>query len=230
MKVRSRFAFFRDKLQVFFLGLLLGLVLGGGFFLLKLDDYVKQLSFYKSLTEKNDKNDLDVPDVKIDSQKPKAKPHKKEIRISDSTDPATEKIAIHNDTAKSPYVYVGNNSDGNIVVREDEMLGEQAYPIVSFENKKTTDTAAQKGNVTESVTPESLDIEFWVSPLNYHGYKFSRNKLVLFGYSQSDLVSVMKLDNVTFLKCLTGVFKLDPSADFRQMDRVTDESLLAKLK
>ena len=59
MKVRPRTSFFRDKLQVFFLGLLLGLVLGGGFFLLKLDQYVKELSFYKSLTEeKKDKNDL----------------------------------------------------------------------------------------------------------------------------------------------------------------------------
>ena len=71
MKVRSRFSYFRDKLQVFFLGFLLGIVLGGGFFLLKFDSYIKDLSFYKSLTNKDDKdaNDLDQP--KETSDKPK---------------------------------------------------------------------------------------------------------------------------------------------------------------
>ena len=58
MKIPSRLSYFRDKLQVFFLGLLFGLVIGGGFFLLKMDQYVKELSFYRSITAKQDKNDL----------------------------------------------------------------------------------------------------------------------------------------------------------------------------
>jgi hypothetical protein len=224
MKVRSRFAFFRDKLQVFFLGLLLGLVLGGGFFVLKLDQYVKELSFYKSLTEKKDKNDLDVPELKTDTEKPKAKTHKKENRIQDSTNSSYSSNSNSSDTT-SPYVYVGNNPNDNIVVRTDEMLGQKSYSVVSMDTKNPADSLSQP-----EIKPASVDIEFWLSPLNYHGYKFSRNKVVLFGYSQNDLVSVIKLDNVTFLKCLTGVFRLEPSADFRQMERVTDESLLSRLK
>lgn len=223
MKVRSRFAFFRDKLQVFFIGLLLGLVLGGGFFVLKLDQYVKELSFYKSLTEKKDKNDLDVPDLKVDTEKPKPKPHKKEIKVQDSTHALLTTIPPSSDTFGTT-VYSANDPNDNIVVRKDEMLGQRSYSVVSMDPKNSGDS------LQKDAKPASVDIEFWLSPLNYHGYKFSRNKLVLFGYSQSDLVSVIKLDNVTFLKCLTGVFRIEPSMDFRQMERVTDESLLSRLK
>lgn len=223
MKVRSRFAFFRDKLQVFFLGLLLGLVLGGGFFVLKLDQYVKELSFYKSLTEKKDKNDLDAPDLKVDTEKPKPKPRKREIPNKDSSNSNNHTYSSTSDSSQ-PYVYVGNNTDDNIVVRKDEMLGQKSYSVVSLDTKNADDS------LQKDVKPGSIDIEFWLSPLNYHGYKYSRNKLVLFGYSQNDLVSVIKLDNVTFVKCLTGVFRIEPTLDFKQMDRVTDESLLSRLK
>jgi hypothetical protein len=225
MRVRPRFAFIRDKIQVFLLGLLLGLVLGGGFFVLKLDQYVKELSFYKSLTEdKKDKNDLGYIPPKVDSPKPVVKPHKKDLKNPDLNNSVITDNSNLDDTGQTS-VYVGNNTDDNIVVRKDEMLGQKTYSVASVKTKNASDSSAQN-----EISPGNVDIEFWLSPLNYHGYKFSRNKLVLFGYSENDLVSVMKVDNSIFLKCLTGVFRIDPSADFRQMDRVTDETLLAKLK
>src|ERR1044071_3115140 len=100
MKVRPRASFFRDKLQVFFLGLLLGLVLGGGFFLLKLDQYVKELSFYKSLTEeKKDKNDLGYIPPKTDSVKPVVTAPKKDIKNSNSNN--TSVVDNSNDSSQT---------------------------------------------------------------------------------------------------------------------------------
>ncbi|HET6992854.1 MAG TPA: hypothetical protein VFJ43_16080 [Bacteroidia bacterium] len=224
MKVGSRFSNFRDKLQVFFLGLLFGLVLGGGFFVLKLDQYVKELSFYKSLTEpKHDQNDLMPVDTKTEEEKPVAKKTKKENHPITPVD-SIKVVGVLDADSSSQVVVSGNKNTSEIVVRTDEQMAAKTYTIINLDNEK-------KDSLNPKETSAgNLAVEFWKSPLNYHGYKLSRNKLVLFGYGDQDLVSVFKMDNTTFLKCLTGVFKVEPSTDFHQMERVTDESLLARIK
>lgn len=225
MKVRSRFSYFRDKFQVFLLGLLFGLVLGGGFFVLKLDQYVKELSFYKSLTQpKPDRNDLvAVDDPSSDKTNPPIKKPKKGNYSLPPTDSIGSLQVFDGDTS-THIVSNGKNNGDEMVIRKDEMLGEKTYTAQYIEIKKNGDSLASKE------VPTSVTVEFWKSPLNYHGYKFSRNKLVLFGYGDQDLVSVFKTDNSTFLKCLTGVFKIEPSTEFHSLERVTDEALLAKIK
>ncbi len=223
MKVRSRFSYFRDKLQVFFLGLLFGLVLGGGFFVLKLDQYVKELSFYKSLTQpKPDQNDLVTVDPKTETEKPLVKKNRKENYSPPRTDSIGNNQVLDGDSSMR-VAYNGNNNDG-IVIRKDELLGQKTYSAQNIDSKNPNDSVASKE------IPTSVSVEFWKSPLNYHGYKFSRTKLILFGYGDQDLVSVFKMENSTFLKCLTGVYKIEPTTEFHQMERVTDESLLAKIK
>ncbi|MCX6312763.1 MAG: hypothetical protein NT084_14165 [Bacteroidetes bacterium] len=226
MKVRSRFSYFRDKLQVFFLGLLFGLVLGGGFFVLKLDQYVRELSFYKSLTEKKDQNDLVTVDTKTETEKPVVKKNKKENSVSYRSDSTTKSSSSMDLDTSTSVVSRGNTNENGttFVVRKDEMLAEKTYSAQIIANKKAGDSTAIKEN------PSTVDVEFWKSPLNYHGYKFSRNKLVLFGFGDQDLVSVFKMENETFLKCLTGVFRVEPTTEFHQLERVTDESLLSKIK
>lgn len=223
MKVRSRFSYFRDKFQVFILGLLFGLVLGGGFFVLKLDQYVKELSFYKSLTQpKPDQNDLVLVDEKDKTEKPEVKKPKKENRTTTSSDSIKASEVLDGDTAL-PVVFSGNKNTGEIVIRKEEQIAAKTYSIIAIDSKV-------KDSLSKDIPAGNLAVEFWKSPLNYHGYKFSRNKLVLFGYGDQDLVSVFKIDNSTFLKCLTGVFKIEPSTDFHQLERVTDESLLSKIQ
>lgn len=221
MKVRSRFSYIRDKFQVFIIGLLFGLVLGGGFFVLKLDQYVKELSFYKSLTEKDSKTADVTPEKDVEAEKEKPKKVKKEIR-SDSARIASDNSSTGLDTL--PSVYVGNKNSGEIVVRKDEQLAEKTYAIINLDAKRSDSIPAKE------VPQANLAVEFWKSPLNYHGYKFVRNKLVLFGYGDQDLVSVFKVDNTTVLKCLTGVFRIAPTTEFQQLERITDENTLSKLQ
>ena len=222
MKVRSRFSYFRDKFQVFIIGLLFGLVLGGGFFVLKLDQYVKELSFYKSLTEKDAKTGDLSPEEDVEEKKEKPKKVKKQI-VRDSSDVVAAKKQTDGDTVL-PTVYNGNKTNGEIVVRKDEQLAEKTYSIINLDARKTDSLSGKE------IQPGSLAVEFWKSPLNYHGYKFIRNKLVLFGYGDQDLVSVFKVDNTTVLKCLTGVFKIEPTTEFHQLERITDENTLSKIQ
>jgi hypothetical protein len=221
MKVRSRFSYFRDKFQVFILGLLFGLVLGGGFFVLKLDQYVKELSFYKSLTEKDSKTGDPVQEENREEDKEQPKKVKKQAVRSDSSDIVSDNSPTDGDTAL-PTVYNGNNAE--IVVRKDEQLAEKTYSIINLDSKRADSLSGKE------ISAGNLAVEFWKSPLNYHGYKFIRNKLVLFGYGDQDLVSVFKVDNTTVLKCLTGVFRIEPTTEFHQLERITDENTLSKIQ
>jgi hypothetical protein len=221
MKVRSRFSYIRDKFQVFIIGLLFGLVLGGGFFVLKLDQYVKELSFYKSLTEKDAKTADLVPEEEEGTEdETKPKKVKKQVVSSDSAQEHSGNVDVAADTSL-PSVYNGNSSE--IVVRKDEQLASKTYTIINVDATKTDSSGTKEpaGN---------LAVEFWKSPLNYHGYKYIRNKLVLFGYGDQDIVSVFKVDNTTVLKCLTGVFKIEPTTEFHQLERITDEYTLSKIQ
>lgn len=219
MKVQSRFSYFRDKLQVFFLGFLMGIVLGGGFFVLKLDQYVKELSFYKSLTEKDPQPERELADLEKEESKPKKKPAKKPAPVTEKPGTDTTDLVAGGDTTL-PAVFDTDGTD-DIVIRKDELLGQRPVALYDL-NKLPGDTAAG--------SEAYFTVEFWRSPLNYKGYKFSRSRLVLFGFNQEDVVSMYRLENETFLKTVSGVFRIEPATDFRQPERVTDETLIAQMQ
>lgn len=229
MKVRSRFSYFRDKLQVFVLGFLLGIVLGGGFFLLKLDSYVKELSFYKSLTEKDEKDPNDLDKIKDELNNPKkSKPKKSEQRNYGGTD----NVSMSSDSASGndtlPVVFNNEAGGDEIIIRKDELLGQKMLAVNNLDNPEEHDSIS--GRPAADSPKSYLTVEFWKSPLNYRGYKFSRNKLVIFGLETGDIESIFRSDNTTYLKSSIGLFRIEPSTDFRQMERVTDESLISKMQ
>jgi hypothetical protein len=59
-----------------------------------------------------------------------------------------------------------------------------------------------------------IPVEFWVSPVNYRGYKFHRNKLILFGIAEPDMVRLIREDGVLYMKYLNDVYRLDPAEDY----------------
>lgn len=232
LHTRSRFRSFRDKLQVFFLGLLSGLVLGGGFFVLKLDEYVKQ--FGKTFTGEKDSTVFSEPIAAV-------KPEKDPKKTKNYTDAGTRNTgrdsvyAGNNPTDTIVYDSLGGpaadyepNTSDEIVIRKDELLGQRAAGIVEL-SKSEADTALQKLSGIREVPVKNLQVEFWRSPLNYRGYKMSKSKLVLFGSEPADDLQLYKLDEVIYMKNRSGVFRLDFTSDFRQPERINDATLLARL-
>jgi hypothetical protein len=218
MKVRSRFSYFRDKFQVFVLGFLLGIVLGGGFFLLKLDAYIKELSFYKQLTQKDDKEISD--ENQLAQENPERPRVKKPKKIEQLIPPSDSTAPPDTSSANADPVIPGDN---DIVVKKDELLGQRMVPVQNLEKTEGADSLA-------APTGAPLTVEFWKSPLNYRGYKYSRSRLILFGFEMDDVQSIFKSGNTTYLKSAIGVFRLDFTSDFRQLERVTDESLIARMQ
>lgn len=218
------FKSFRDRFTIFLLGFLFGIVLGGGFFVLKLDEYVKELALYKSITEPAKEEEAQPAEEKEQNKK---KPSKKQVteRVvqNDSTTVRSDSGSISNYT-------MSYDEDDEIVIRKDEMIATQLITVVNLDPFNATDSLMQKEAGVKLDAERNVTVEFWRSPLNYKGYKMSRSRLVLFGIPQSDLQSVTRLNGITYMRTVSGIYKLEPTAEFRQPERVTDESVLSKIK
>lgn len=238
---------FREKAQVFVIGLSIGLLTAGAFFIFKLDDYFKELNLYRkvsqtfssqpSVSETTEKtSDPDKPEKKqsVKSQKNKT------VNPADSSLVKTEK----GDQASPDTLKVKTNDTLNymmaaddIVIRKDELLATKTLEInnVSPAATKTTgkDSLLQKvSGIKEDKSngKQMVNIELWTSPLNYKGYRMSKYKMVLYGVPSMDGIKLYRLDDVIYMKLASAVYRLDYASDFKPYERITDEQVINKLK
>lgn len=233
---------FREKAQVFLLGLMLGLLIGGGFFILKLDNYFKELSLYKTLTkdEESPKEEAESKEVKANDEKPLKKKDeaqtplndqepKSDSTLAESSQPGNPSDSLFPDTL---IMAEKMSQDDEIVVRKDEMLSSRAIEVVNLSanaDKAGKDSLLQKVSGVREDSKGTYKVEYWKSPINYKGYKMSRNKLVLYGISSADAVSLFKIDDDIYMKHLSTVYRLAFTNDFRQFEKVSDPVVLARL-
>ncbi len=242
---------FKDKLQVFFLGLLLGLLLGGGFFLFKLDQYVKELSIYKSFSHSKDQtaehiSDKDEKNNEKINSKYKPLPHSDQPQTMQHTDSLSSKKANFKAAGSSADSLKNTDSvsfqarqNEEIVLRKDLLLNSRSIEILNMSPVASNSTlskdslAAKLAGVREEHPANSrqfCSLEFWTSPLNYKGYKMNRNKIVLYGFNGSESLKVYKLDEEIYLQEGSQVFHLDNTNEFHPYDKVSSEAILSKLK
>ena len=236
---------FREKAQVFIIGLTIGLLIAGAFFILKLDNYFKELSIYKKVTQtfsaqpETPENTVTKPGAE---KEPAAKT--KKIKIE-----ATAVKSEEGTTAKEPVMDAdtmrtlrhdtlgeGASEDANIVVRKDELLMAKTLEVTSLNPAiKTTakDSLLQKvSGIKDDKTADKqlFNVEFWESPLHYKGYKLSKYKMVLYGFASAEGLKIYRLDEAYYLKSGGLVYRLEYANDFRPYERITDELIIAKLK
>ena len=232
---------FRDKLQVFFMGLMLGLLVGVGFFLLKLDDYFKELNFYKHIslsqdatTKESDDSKSSQPNKNGSSNATYKAPLKMISPYPDSTDRSEQNVSQANQSSTDT---AQNHAD--IVVMKDELIGVKQLDVINNTLTASGNGVTNKDSLLQKYSDirddrnnpkQQYAIEYWHSPINYKGYKLSKNKVILFGITMQDEIALVKLDDGLFLKIQQVPYKLELNDDFRQFEKVSDESLLARLK
>lgn len=229
---------FKDKLQIFVIGLLMGILLGGGFFLLKLDQYLTNFQFIKS--EKGTISEETVNQMKATENAQKFTKEKLRENQSRKSTASTDTFSTMQSNTRNGKDYLEDSLltdsldllDEEIVVRKDELLTSRAVELIYIgSTKKHKDSLLQKlTGIREGQDNPVYKVEFWRSPLNYRGYKMSKNKLVLFGIGSTEPIILYKLDDHFYLKHLQNSYHLDFTDAFRPFDRVTDEEVLARLQ
>jgi hypothetical protein len=226
----------KNKIQVFLLGLMLGLLVGGGFFILKLDDYFKELRFYKKLTERSIRHENDEEQVKI-----KTKEGKQNIstennyslnheKVGDTTSislPADSSRNVHDKDSTGMH---SENSE-EILVKKDEIITFKNVEVINLGQnfRAAKDSLLQQVSGIKEDNKNIFRVEFWQSPINYKGYKMTHNKLILYGVNSTDPFSVFQVDGEIYLKHISNVYHLNFGNDFTPFEKVSDPALIAKL-
>lgn len=237
----------RDKILIFIIGILLGILAGGGFFILKLDDYFRELSFYKKNVRQMEQQmaELSKEDA---AREPAADtsgrmaPKKEDSIVTarrpskEAAAPVAEPVPDATDSVLSVDSF-GRIVTDDIIVKKDELLSIRPLELINLNSDPAeevldaTDSLLQKlsGVRIDRGPSKVLTVELWQSPVNYRGYKMSRNKVVLFGVYPLNGIRLYKLDDLIYLKHQQNLYRLDFTNEFKQFEKVSDPHILAKI-
>ena len=232
---------FKEKSYGFIIGILVGLIVAGGFFVFKLDDYFKELNFYKSVsnTFSNDEK-VSVPEIK-ESTTNEAKEKKKKAKlvrnVTNEEDLTEENLSkVDSNKVVKDSLTLENPSSDDVIVRKDELLSTKTLEVINMDplaKMNGKDSLLQKVSGIKddrNSSKQFINIEFWSSPLNYKGYKMSKYKLILYGIASPEGMKIFKLDDVVYLKNASFIYRLDTTGDFKPYERISDESIISRLK
>lgn len=121
---------------------------------------------------------------------------------------------------------------GNIHIAKDSLLEIRAFTLPNQTPDSERDPALRKldsllGNYPRKDRTENVMIvEFWLSPLNFRGYKMSRNKIIVYGLDQLESFSLHSNGNSYFIKYFEDYYPVSLTLDFKPLVPVNDPGLL----
>lgn len=231
---------------MFLLGLVLGLLAGASFFIFKMDDLMEKVNLFSSsrdtvviqqapIEEKSSKEGIqkyigkkDTAKKDMTSSELLAQKYSREVPIKRVM---AEADSLLKDTSSAS---TNQNTNDFFVVRKDELIDSKNIQITLLQGEETanpSDSLLEKisGIKNTKRSSSALKVEFWKSPINYKGYKMTKNKIVLFGIGQDDNIKLFQLEEHLYLKQNSNCYKLIFSDDFRQFEKVSDAAILLKL-
>ena len=207
---------FTRKIPTFVFGLSIGLIVGVGFFVFKINDIFNNMKD----AAKSQITVVEQPVKNADKESEEKRKDKERFKINLGK------------TTKVNYSEVDSliRESSEINIATDELLSVKNVKIIRRSpNVNSGDSlAADVAGVKEN-SSDLYFIEFWKTPLNSKGYRFSKNKILLYGFMDYNNVSLYELDNSYYIKSSDQVYKLFYGADFRSLERVVDTGLLAKI-
>jgi hypothetical protein len=205
----------KHKIPTFVFGLSIGLIIGVGIFIFKITDIFNNLKD----ASKGQVTVIEQPVKNVKEEYEAKKKNKERFKIN-----------LGNST-KVNYKEVDSliKADSDLNVATEELLSVKNVKLIRIDNAPSTDTSAAKAAGIETNYSNLYFVEFWRTPLNSKGYRFTKNKIMLYGFMDYTNVSLYQLDNEFYIKCTDQVYKLMFGSDFKQLERVVDTDLLAKI-
>lgn len=203
----------KRKIPAFVFGVSIGLIIGIGFFIFKLDDYFNKI---KSAATNQ---------IKIIEQP---------VKQEEEKSAAEEKERFKINTKVSPYT---NYKEVDSLIKEDKSINLAKEELISVKSIKLIDLdvavkdslAATVAGVNASSNSNLFFVEFWKTPLNSKGYRMTKNRIMLYGFSDFSSFNLYKVDDNFYLKSEEQVYKVDINPDFMPMERVSNSELLARI-
>ncbi len=177
------------------------------------------------------------------------KPNKTEFTLNDSlvanNDVQTKEMDSVQVTTDTIETVQDDAVDQEIVVKKDQLqisLSMAPKVVRTSTGKAATNHGSMSDEVARKLNPaaglveekvvssENLQVEFWLSPVNYHGYKWNKNTLLLYGIESPDQAIIFKSDEHYFLRFGAELYELQLSSDFQSYKPIKDPELLQLCK
>tara|TARA_R110002049_G_C9064561_1_gene554440 strand:+ start:149 stop:784 length:636 start_codon:yes stop_codon:yes gene_type:complete len=150
------------------------------------------------------------------------------VIIVDSLSLDTTPIESVDTTEVTDQIEIKDTSeiDSDIVIRRERMIKSKKYQIIFLTEEIKKDTALKEMlGIKESKITE-LIVEFWESPLNFSGYKLSKNKLILYGLSDQFKYQIYKRNKVYYIGFEDILYGLKETQEFLPFVEVDRENIL----
>jgi len=205
---------FKRKIPSFVFGVSVGLIIGIAFFLFKVDD------IFSKLKNSIGGNKITVIEKKGESDEAKEKARNKErFKINTKY------------SAKVNYREVDSliNADDDINLAVDKLISSREIKLISLNDLSANDTLAQRMAGVSTRESDSYILEFWRTPLNSKGYRFMKNKIMLYGFMDHSNILLYGLQGKYYIKSFEVVYELQNTPDFMPFVKVSNTELLSKL-
>ncbi|MEO9531873.1 MAG: hypothetical protein ABJG68_16030 [Crocinitomicaceae bacterium] len=103
--------------------------------------------------------------------------------------------------------------EGDITIRR-EILKNSIWLNVKVLKEVEVDTLIEEMMGIDNSFPQKILIEFWESPLQFSGYKFSRNKLVLYGLPTETSYKIYRKQKKYYLTTENIYYSLAETEEF----------------
>ena len=124
-----------------------------------------------------------------------------------------------------------DKSSGDIKVKKDKLIYAKYFTIPGLEeffSNDKIDSLLIDENVHEKSSNKLL-VEFWKSPINYKGYKTNKNKLVLFGIDQLNMISFKMQNKILYMKYTSDYYQIDRSVEFKSLIPLNNPNIISQL-
>ncbi len=204
----------KRKIPAFVFGVSIGLIIGVGFFIFKMDDYFSKM---KSASTK---------EIKVIEQP---------VQQEEKEEPKNDQERYKIDTKVSPYTNYKEvdslikSEDGEVNLAKEEFISVKNIKLIDLDNNREDTLASKLAGVNYNDNTTLFFVEFWKTPLGSKGYRMTKNRIILYGFSDFSSLNLYKVDGFYYLKSEEQVYKVSSNSDFMPMDRISDSDLLAKI-
>lgn len=224
------------KILLVSVGLLLGIILGGLIVYFALGGSVKNIYVFNQPSKQVEGNNKEVKDKETQVKKEKVPSQVviKYLKKDDaSKDEDSEDVKVtESDTilrSQNNIVLKNTSEEEEIIVKKDEILFSEMLMVIDLDTVKTNtgdSLAKSAANIKEPDINQFYQVEYWKSPLNYRGYKFSKNKLLVYGIEYLDKGSIFRWKENFYFRANGIVYELEKTPEFRPYEIVNNPDLL----
>jgi hypothetical protein len=221
------------KILLISVGFLLGIILGGLIVYFVLGGSIKNIYVFNQPPKSVEEKKYTVKDEKSQEKaasKVVIKYLKKDDTPKDENNESVKELESDTSLQKQNSISITNSiEEEEIIVKKDEMLFSEMLMIINLDSVKTNkgDSLAKlAANIKEPAINQFCQVEYWKSPLNYRGYKFSKNKLVVYGIEYVDKDSIFRWKDNFYFKANNRIYELEKTPEFKTLEIANNPELL----